>query len=214
MRLFLTSQVQYVAKSIGEKLGNDVSLSAVFITTPINDKPHADLNWHYTNKSNMEKAGIKFDMYNIAGKTSEQLKSDLDQYQIMYVEGGNSYYLLQESQKNNFGAYVKKRVEEGMIYIATSAGSVIMGPDIEPVRRDETTPLAPDLKGTKAFNIVNFVIMPHWGNPDRRKLYDEYRIKHIYNEDYPYILLTDNQYVEVTDDWYKIIDVTKTESHE
>jgi dipeptidase E len=127
----------------------------------------------------------------------------------MYVEGGNSYYLLQESQKNNFGEYVKKRVGEGMIYIGTSAGSVIMGPDIEPVRREETTPLAPDLKGTKAYNIVNFVIMPHWGSEDRRSLYSDYRIQHIYHEDFPYVLLTDNQYIEVQDDWFTIVDVTK-----
>lgn len=208
-RLFLTSEVQYVANDIAKKLGDEVKKQAVFITTTINDKPRSDLGWHYANKASMEKVGIRFDMYNIAGKTKEQIHSDLSEYQIMYVEGGNSYYLLQEAQKNNFGAYVKQRVEGGMIYIGTSAGSVIVGPDIEPVRRDETTPLAPDLKGTKAFNIVNFVILPHWGGEEYRKLYDEYRINHIYNEDFPYILLTDNQYVEITDDWYKIIDVTK-----
>jgi dipeptidase E len=208
-RLFLTSEVQYVAHSIATKLSDEVKKPAVFITTAIRDKPHSDLAWHYANKASMEKAGFIFDEYNIAGKTEEQINSDLSKYQIMYVEGGNSYYLLQESQKNNFGSFVKAKVEEGMIYIGTSAGSIIMGPDIEPVRRDETTPLAPDLKGTKAFNIVNFTIMPHWGSPDRLYFYNKYRIPHIYHEDFPYILLTDNQYIEVQDDWYKIVDVTK-----
>lgn len=206
-KLFLTSQSQYVAHSIGTKLGDELSKPAVFITTTIHDKPHSDLRWHMENRAKLANAGFHFDDYDIAGKTSAQLKADLAQYEIMYVEGGNSYYLLQESQKNNFGEYVKQRVESGMIYIGCSAGSIIMGPDIEPVRRAETTPLAPDLRGTKAFNIVNFVIMPHWGSEDRRALYNDYRIQHIYHEDYPYIMLNDNQYVEVTDDWYKIIDV-------
>jgi peptidase E len=48
----------------------------------------------------MEKVGFNFDEYDIASKTEEQIKPDLSRYQIMYVEGGNSYYLLQESQKN------------------------------------------------------------------------------------------------------------------
>ena len=96
-----------------------------------------------------------------------------------------------------------------MIFIGTRAGSVIMGPDIEPVRREETTPLAPDLKGTKAFGIVNFVVMPHWGGEEYRHLYNDYRIDHIYKEDYPYILISDHQYIEVKDDWCKIMSVTQ-----
>lgn len=207
MRLFLTSQSQYVAHSIGQKLRDEVDKAAVFITTTIQDKPHTDLRWHMDNRTKLTSAGFHFDDYDIAGKTNSQIKKDLSNYEIMYVEGGNSYYLLQESQKNNFGEYVKQRVETGMIYIGCSAGSVIMGPDIEPVRRDETTPLAPDLKGTKAFGLVNFVIMPHWGGEEYRHLYNDYRIKHIYHEDYPYILINDHQYVEVVDDKFHIVDV-------
>lgn len=207
MKLFLTSEVQYVAESIGHKIGAKIKQNSVFIITTIRDKPHSDLEWHYTNKKKMEENGFSFEEYDITGKSSDDLNHDLGKYDCMYVEGGNSYYLLQEAQKNNFGAYVKERVENGMIYLSTSAGSVIMGPDIEPVRRDETTPLAPDLKGTKAFNIVNFVIMPHWGNEERRSLYNNYRINHIYNEEYPYILINDSQYIEVVGDKYRIVDV-------
>lgn len=208
-RLFLTSEVQYVAESVGHKISAEIKQNSVFIVTTIRDKPHSDLEWHYTNKKKMEENGFSFDEYDITGKSSDDLNRDLDKYECMYVEGGNSYYLLQESQKNNFGSYVKKRVEDGMIYIGTSAGSVIMGPDIEPVRRAETTPLAPNLRGTKAFNIVNFIIMPHWGSEDRRSLYNDYRIQHIYNEDYPYILINDHQYIEVIDDKYHIVDARR-----
>ena len=207
--LFLTSQVQYVAHRIGQELGELVKLPAVYITTTIHDKPHSNLQWHFKNKSSLEACGMTFDEYDITGKTKSEIKSDLAKYKIMYIEGGNSYYLLQESQKNNFGEYLKKRVESDMIFIGTSAGSVIMGPDLEPVRREETTPLAPELKGTKAYGIVNFVVMPHWGGEEYRHLYNDYRIDHIYNEDYPYILISDHQYIEVKDDWCKIVSVTQ-----
>lgn len=209
MKLFLTSQVQYVAHDIGSKIDAKLKQNAVFINTPLKDKQHTDLDWHYTNKSKMEKVGFRFVEYDITGKTNDQIVADLSNFDVMYIEGGNSYYLLQESQKNDFGEFIKKRVEKGMIYISTSAGTVIAGPNIEPVRQDSRAILAPDLNGTKAYGLVDFVVMPHWGQEKRRDLFNDYRLKHIYQEDYPYILLNDHQYVEVTDDWYKIMDVTK-----
>lgn len=206
-RLYLTSEVQYVASSLKTKLADVSLLPAVFITTPINDKPHSDLSWHHRNRVSLENLGFSFDFYNISNKTNDQIVGDLARYAVMYVEGGNSYYLLQEAQKNGFGELVAKKVKEGMVYIGTSAGSVIVGPDIEPVRREETTPLAPELKGTKAFGIVTFVVMPHWGDPNRRALYNDYRMEHIYHEDYPYVFISNNQYVEVVEGSWKIITV-------
>lgn len=207
--LFLTSQVQYVAHDIGPKIDSKLKANAVFIITAIKDKEHADLDWHYKNKSNMESVGFKFTVYDIGGKTREEIINDLSGFDVMYIEGGNSYYLLQESQKNNFVEFVNKRVDEGMIYVSTSAGTVIAGPDIEPVRQDSRAALAPNLKGTKGYGLVDFVVMPHWGQAKRRELYSSYRMEHIYNEDYPYVLINDHQYVEVTDNWCKIVDITK-----
>ncbi len=211
MKLFLTSKFHHVAEDIAPKLSDNQKQNIVFVDTAIKYREfkEGELDWHYANLDAMHKYGYNYELYDIIGKTGREIERDLAKYETIYVEGGNPYYLLQESQKNGFGDYVAKRVKAGMIYISTSAGSVIMGPDIEPVRRAETTPLAPNLKGTIAYGIVPFVIMPHWGNQALRKLYDEYRLKHIYNEAYPYILLTDQQYVEVEGDWLTIMDVSK-----
>jgi len=208
-QLFLTSQVQFVAHDIGPKIANNLKKNSVFINTALKDKEHSDLEWHYTNKSKMEAEGFEFVDYDITGKTHDQILSDLSRFDVMYIEGGNSYYLLQESQKNSFINFVNQRVNEGMIYISTSAGSIIAGPDIEPVRQESRAILAPELKGTKAYNLVDFVVIPHWGQEKRRDLFTSYRIEHIYNEDYPYILINDNQYVEIEGDWIKIVDITK-----
>lgn len=210
-RLFLTSEVQYVAHDIGPKIDIYKKSRAVYIDTAIRDKEHTNLEWHYNCKTNMENEGFQFTMYDLTDKTREQIESDLSSFEIMYVEGGNSYYLLQESQKSGFMDFVRRRVEEGVIYIGTSAGSVVAGPDIEPVRQDSRAILAPNLIGTKGYGLVDFVVMPHWGQPKRRELFNNYRLEHIYQEDYPYILINDHQYVEVTDNWYKIVDVTKND---
>lgn len=202
--LFLTSEVQYVADSIGDKIEASKKADAVYIDTAIHDKVHTNLEWHHNCKANMEKAGFHFTMYDITGKTNIDIEHDLSKFDVMYVEGGNSFYLLQESQKSGFIPFVLRRVQEGMIYIGTSAGTVIAGPDIEPVRQDDRAALAPHLQDTKGYGLVNFVVMPHWGQPKRRELFNTYRLNHIYQEDYPYLFLNDHQYVEVVDDSFQI----------
>jgi len=206
--LFLTSEIQYVASSIGPKLNPVIKSNSVFIITALRDKKHSQLQWHHNCKANMEAVGFHFDEYDITNKTHDQIIADLSQYDCMYVEGGNSYYLLQESQKSGFDKFVKQRVEEGMIYLGTSAGTVIAGPDIEPVRQDSRAILAKELRGTKGYGLVDFVVMPHWGSPERRELFNKYRLEHIYQEDYPYILINDNQYVEVVGDSFHIVTVS------
>jgi len=202
--LFLTSEVQYVARAIGSKVDSVKKANAVYIVTAIRDKVHSNLDWHHKCKANMESAGFRFTMYDLTDKSQNQIISELAKYDTMYVEGGNSFYLLQESQKSGFIPFVQRRVQEGMIYIGTSAGSVIAGPDIEPFRQDDRAALAPDLKGTQGYNLVNFIICPHWGQEKRRDLFNTYRLNHMYNEDHPFVVLNDHQYVEVVDDSFSI----------
>ncbi len=212
-RLFLTSQVQHVADKIAETLGDEVKLKAVFIDTTIRDQVHSNLDWHKLNKSKMEESGFVFDMYDIAGKSAEQIVLDLDKYDIMYIEGGNPFYLQQEAQKNNFIEFVKRKVEEGLIYIGTSAGSILAGPDTSSVNRPGKSADMYNLASTKGLNLVNFVVMPHWGDVKKKDYCFEYKIPNSYNENYPYIMLTDTQYVEVKDDSFKIIDVKNNNSN-
>ena len=154
-------------------------------------------------------SGFHFDMYDIANKTEDEIHSDLSKYLCLYVEGGSSPYLLQESQKNNFGNYIKECVGKGMVYISPSAGSIIAGPELPPYARDDRF-VQPPLSDYKGYNLVNFTVIPHWGSQEFRSKYLGGRVEKIYSEQMPpFIFLTDNQYVEVTDDWYKIVDVTK-----
>lgn len=209
-RLFLTSQVQFVASSINSKLGSEVHKPMVFIDTCIHSRVHTDaeLSWHHENKKQLEVSGFSFDIYDISNKTKIEIKNDLDKYEIMYIEGGNTAYLLQQSKENNFGGYIKKRIEDGMIYISTSAGSVIAGPDIASNGRPGKTVQDFGLTESYGFNLVNFVVLPHWGDPKKRNDYEKYKIPTSYQEKYPHVMLSDNQYVEVTDDWYKIVEVS------
>ena len=206
-RLFLASQFYVSGISICAKIPDELKKNTVFITTSVKYRifKESELDWHYKNRATLKDGGFICDDYDITGMSEADIKNDLDKYKVIYVEGGNTAYLLQQAQKNNFGNYIKERVNNGMIYISESAGSVIAGPDIYANSRPGKTPADYGLTDTKGFGLVNFEIMPHWGMENKKPDYMKYKIPQSYNEDFPYLLLLNNQYVEVKDDWYKII---------
>ncbi len=209
-KLYLASQFYVSGKSICAKIPDELKTKAVYITTSFKYRvfKESELDWHYKNRAVFKEGGFIFDDYDITGKSEADIKHDLAKYQVIYMEGGNTAFTLQQAQKNNFGKYIKQRVNDGMIYISESAGSVIAGPDIYANSRPGKAPKDYGLTDTKGFGLVNFEIMPHWGLEDKKSDYMAHKIPQSYNEDFPYILLLNNQYVEVTDDWYKIVEVS------
>lgn len=210
-KLYLASQFYVSGSSIGAKIPDEFKRHTVFITTPIKYKifKESELDWHYKNRDTLKQSGFVCDDYDITDKSKSDIKHDLAQYQVIYVEGGNVAYLLSQAQKNDFGTYIKERVSDGMIYISESAGSVIAGPDIAANGRPGKSPSEFALADSRGFGLVNFEIMPHWGLENKKPDYLQYKIPQSYKEDFPYILLQNNEYIEVQDDWYKIVEVSQ-----
>lgn len=209
--LFLTSQVRSVASNIATKLSDEIKQRAVYITTSFMYKDQSvPEEWQVQNRASLIDAGFDLTDYDITGRSYEEIVRDLTEYKIMYVEGGNTAYLLQKSQQNNFKKFISQRVGEGMIYLGCSAGAIIVGPDIISADRPGKTAKDYGLTDTAGFGLVDFIVMPHWGDPTKKSSYLDYKIPRAYKEDYSYILLSDKQYIEVEDDNYKIVDISKT----
>lgn len=206
MKLFLTSKFHHVAHHIARKLSKVQKQSIVFITTPFKYREFKDseLAWHYHNLDAMKKYGYQYEFYDITGKSKDDLQRDLGKFKTMYVEGGNPFFLMQEAHKNDFGEYIKSRLKSGMIYISESAGSVCAGADIAANSRPGKALKDFDLPSPAGFGLVNFCILPHWGQEDKKADYFTHKLPQAYKEDFAYVLLSNNQYVEVTDEWFKI----------
>lgn len=210
MKLYLTAKFHQVAHDIARKLTQVQKQKIVYITTPFkyHQFKESELAWHYYNLNAMKEYGCKYEFYDIIGKTSDDIERDLVKYQTIYIEGGNPFFFMQEAHKNNFGDYVKRRLEGGMIYISESAGSVCAGIDIAANSRPSKSFKDYDLPSSAGFKFVNFTVLPHWGQSEKREDYMNYKIPNSYHDDFPYILLANNQYIEVTDDWCNIVDIT------
>ena len=84
---------------------------------------------------------------------------------------------------------------------------MIAGPDIEPILGIDDVQLAPEINRFAGYNLVNFCVLPHWGSEHFKESYLTNNLDSMYKSKYPQIALNDDQYVEVVDDHFRIIDM-------
>lgn len=204
-RLFLTSSVASVAHDIGRKIEKK-GLKLAFILTPT-EVEEGDLDWLKKDRQSLIDTGFKLTDYTFTGKNKTEIKKFLNDFDGIYMSGGNTFWFLKKIQESDCAQVIKDFVSDGKLYISTSAGSIIAGPDIFPTRNLEKFAKVPELKDYTGLNLVNFIIKPHWGGQNFKAKYINKRMENSYSEKYPIVLLPDNSYIEVEDDSYKIIQV-------
>lgn len=207
-RLYLTSSSSFVI----DRIVKDLKIKApknklVFISTA-SEVEKGDLEWLENDRKSLIAAGFDLTKYTITNKNEKELRHDLKDFDFIFLAGGNTFYLLEKAQQSGFVKVVSELVlNDGKIYIGSSAGSVIAGPDIYSVFIVDDVSLAPNLEGYKGFGLVDFITFPHWGNEKFKDKYLNKRLNHSFMGKDQAILLRDNQYIEVRDDWYRIIEV-------
>lgn len=149
--------------------------------------------------------GFHITQIDIKDKDEQQLEKELDGFDVVYVAGGNSFYLLEKVYESGFDKVIKKLMDNGIVYVGASAGAVIVCPTIEPVTELDDPSKAPNLKSKNGLNLIDFVILPHYG---KEKYIDKYKkIMDMYqNKGYEMKTLTDQQAVIVEGNNYRIID--------
>jgi dipeptidase E len=90
----------------------------------------------------------------------------LDEHDIIYINGGNPFYLLHHLKKSGADEKLKELSERDVIIVGVSAGSVILGPDIRIV--DFFTPQLNTirLKDFTGLKITDTVVFPHYDRED------------------------------------------------
>lgn len=199
-KIFLTSSVSSVANDIGHRLGAQTKkLSLLFISTA-SEVEEGDLGWQETDFNALKSAGFDVEKYTVTGKTKKEVQKKLESVDVIYVGGGNTFYLLQQLRASGAHEIIPKLVSSGKIYIGSSAGSLVAGPNIEPSRNLDNVKKAPYLKSFNGMNLVDVVVLPHWGSDAFRELYLNQRLAHAYKLQNKIILLTDNQYIQTNGD--------------
>jgi dipeptidase E len=111
----------------------------------------------------------------------------------VFLTGGNSFLLLLHALRSGFAERVVPLVERGeLLYVGTSAGAVVAGPDVGPVVSSDGRRAVPELESSRALGLVDFIVLPHDQEPEFQARNDEIVSTH---PSVPFIRLTDDRAV-------------------
>src|SRR3989344_4372382 len=129
------------------------------------------------------------------------LKQKLEKSDVIYINGGNTFYLLEQVKKSGLDKYLEELINNGKIYIGSSAGSVLVGPNIEAAGWDPGWDKnVNNLEDSNGLNIVPFLVAPHFTEEEREVLE-----RNKPNVNYEIIPITDKQAVLIEGEKYNIV---------
>ena len=94
--------------------------------------------------------------------TASDMKQAIAETEAVFIGGGNTFRLLKALYDNDVLIAIRQRVESGMPYIGSSAGSNIAGKTIK-TTNDMPIVQTPSLD---ALGIFDYQLNPHYQDPD------------------------------------------------
>ena len=159
-KLFLASYFAFVAKQLLPLLPKSPKdLKLAFIPTAAD--PYKIKPWFYDRQA-LKTLGFQLCDVDIKDKNEETLLGELNDVDVLFVSGGNTYYLLEKTMQSGFDKIVKQLVTKGVVYIGSSAGAVLACPTIEHIEDMDDRSLA-QLTSFEGLGLVDTLILPHYG---------------------------------------------------
>ena len=113
----------------------------------------------------------------------------LDRFDAIYVKGGNTFSILHAMRESGFDHVIVSFILRGGVYIGVSAGSILLGPNIECAGWGSCADSNDSqLQNTEGLQLVPFAVFPHFQEDLRHELQPLQT-----TVSYPVIPLTDTQ---------------------
>lgn len=204
-KLFLASVASLTLEKLTEHLTDVGKMTVAFIPTAAD--PYKKRSFVEDDRKKLIESGFNVIDIDLKGKTGDILFNEMKEADIIFVAGGNTFYLLEKVNKSGFDKVVKKLVKNGTIYIGSSAGAIITCPTIEHVKTLDDPMKAPELGSFRGLCLVDFLIFPHFDDEKHKEKYD--KVMDEYGEKFNIVTLTDVQAIMVTDDEFHIVEAEK-----
>lgn len=159
---------------------------------------HTEANTEYVDKDRAALQAVGFEITDISLEdlTPDTTFPTLNKFDIIYVQGGNTFYLLKHARACGFEQAVRKFLEDdNKWYIGVSAGSYIACPTTE---MGYWVPKPDDNHGLTdptGLNLVPFLLTVHYN----REKYSRSLPEHLRTASAPVKILTDDQALLVKD---------------
>ena len=192
--LLLLSHGKVLFHNLPEILGRSLTGAKVIHVTTAANGALTDMSPYWQTVHNaFDSYGCLVEDLDIKGREYQELKTILATADIVFVNGGNTFYLLEAVRESGFDRVVKELLPLGLIYMGASAGAYIACPTIEAATWKSNKNRV-GLTDLSAMKLVPFLLSVHY-IPEFRELLEE-KIK---CTDYPIRVLTDDQAILVKD---------------
>ena len=157
--LLLMSSLDAFAPKIDSVFSRPFSeLNVVCIPTAANAYENTD--WLAEETAPLKNRAKTFVEFDLLGKSYGDVYAALKNADVIYVTGGNTYYLLEQVRLCDFSGALKQRLQAGAYYIGGSAGAVLACPRIDFIG-DMDDPGKANLDTYEGLGLVDCPVMPH-----------------------------------------------------
>ncbi len=166
MRKILLTSTGLQYKAVAEKFLSMISSKSVdeikILFLPTASRTEVEMSFVRKSINELLDLGVKND--NIIWFDLEKSSNNIDenQFDCIYVCGGNSYYLLHKLKTSGYYSRICEWVDNGLFYIGVSAGSVVTTPDINYISFMDVNDIG--LADTTALSLIPERIIPHYTN--------------------------------------------------
>jgi dipeptidase E len=172
-------------------------LELLFVPTAAGPAAETE-SWVQADRRQLEALGCALSTLDLAGAGAGEVESALAAADGVFVTGGNAYLLLWHARRSGFAELVVPLVDSGaLLYVGTSAGAMLAGPDLEPAASPENRAVVPELESTRALGLVGFIVLPHDQEPERAARHDRLVAEH---PEVEFVRLRDDRAIIVSGD--------------
>jgi dipeptidase E len=169
---------------------------------PAVDRSWATEPWVGDEEQQLQAHGFLCQTLDITGWSEPALAEHLAGFDVLYIQGGNTFHLLDQMRRSGADRIIQDLVAgHGTVYCGVSAGSIVAGPDIGVAGWspdwDRNEVGLTDLTG---LCLVPFILSPHYVPEDVALIADRLPLP------YPILALRDGQAWVVNGDAQHLID--------
>lgn len=198
-KIFLTSVFANVADDLRQLLSEAADkLTVAFVPTAAD--VYEDRWFVEKDRKKLVEMGFKIIDLPLKNQTKGEISKVLKKVQIIFVAGGNTFYLLKQARLSGFTELIPGLVDKGIVYIGSSAGSYLACPTIEVATWKYQDRNIVRIRDFTALNLVPFLISVHY-KPEYMEILKE----NIPKSKYLVKILTDEQAILVQGEKVRLV---------
>lgn len=167
MKIFLTSggiTNNSIKKAFLDLVGKPASKVKVAFIPTASNVDRGDKDWLLRDLSTLRDMKLaQIDIVDISAISKSMMQGRLNEADVLFFEGGNTFHLMYWIKKSGLKKLLKKELKD-KVWVGVSAGSIVAGEKLVSADERLYDEEIGEYKGDDGLGLVNFSIRPHVNN--------------------------------------------------